>query len=50
MVARLESRLKENPDDVQGQMMAGRSYVALNRVEEARAAYENGTETGPPEP
>ena len=40
MVARLESRLKENPDDVQGQMMAGRSYVALNRLEEAQAAYE----------
>ncbi len=40
MVARLETRLKENPDDVQGQMMAGRSYMALNRVEEAKAAYE----------
>ena len=40
MVARLEARLKENPDDVQGQMMAGRSYMALNRVEEAKAAYE----------
>ena len=40
MVARLEARLKENPDDVQGQMMAGRSYMALNRVAEAKAAYE----------
>ena len=40
MVARLEARLKENPDDVQGQMMAGRSYMALNRMEEAKAAYK----------
>ena len=40
MVARLEARLKENPDDVQGQMLAGRSYVALDRVEDAKTAYE----------
>ena len=40
MVARLEARLKEHPDDVQGQMMAGRSYMALNRAEEAISAYE----------
>ena len=40
MVARLEARLKENPDDVQGQMMAGRSYMALNRVDDAKKAYE----------
>ena len=40
MVARLEARLKENPDDVQGQMMAGRSYMALDRIEDATKAYE----------
>ena len=40
MVARLEARLKKNPDDVQGQMMAGRSYMALNRVDDAKKAYE----------
>ena len=40
MVAKLEARLKENPDDVQGQMMAGRSYMALNRVDDAKKAYE----------
>ncbi len=39
MVARLEARLKENPNDVQGQMMAGRSYMALNRIDEAKKAY-----------
>ena len=40
MVARLEARLKENPNDVQGQMMAGRSYMALDRIEDATKAYE----------
>ncbi len=40
MVARLEARLKENPDDVQGQTMAGRSYMAMNRVDDAERAYE----------
>ena len=40
MVARLEARLRENPDDVQGQMLAGRSYMALDRVDDAKKAYE----------
>ena len=40
MVARLEARLKENPDDVQGQMMAGRSYMVLERMDDAKSAYE----------
>ncbi len=40
MVARLEARLRENPDDVQGQMLAGRSYMALDRVDDAKNAYE----------
>ncbi len=40
MVARLEKRLQENPDDLQGQIMAGRSYQALNRLQEAKKAYE----------
>ena len=39
MVARLEARLKENPDDVQGQMMAGRSYMAMSRIDDAKMAY-----------
>ncbi len=39
MVARLEARLKENPDDVEGQMMAGRSYMAMSRIDEAKQAY-----------
>ncbi len=39
MVARLEARLKANPDDVQGQMMAGRSYMAMRRMDDAQKAY-----------
>jgi cytochrome c-type biogenesis protein CcmH len=47
MVARLEERLKENPNDLQGQILAGRSYLALNRVEEAKRAWEKVVELDP---
>lgn len=47
MVARLEARLKENPDDVQGQMMAGRSYMVLERVDDAQKAYAKVLELDP---
>ena len=47
MVARLEARLRENPDDVQGQMLAGRSYMALDRVDDAKNAYEKVLELDP---
>jgi cytochrome c-type biogenesis protein CcmH len=39
MVARLEARLRENPNDLQGQIMAGRSYMALERFEDAQKAW-----------
>ncbi len=39
MVARLEARLKENPDDVEGQLMAGRSYMVMDRMDDAEKAY-----------
>ncbi len=39
MVARLEKRLKENPNNIQDQMMAGRSYMVFERWEEAKAAW-----------
>ncbi|MBI1818794.1 MAG: tetratricopeptide repeat protein [Nitrospirae bacterium] len=39
MVARLEKRLKENPNDLEGQMMAGRSYMTMERWEDARKAW-----------
>ncbi len=47
MVVRLEARLKENPNDVQGQMLAGRSYMAMDRVDEAKKAYEKVLELDP---
>jgi cytochrome c-type biogenesis protein CcmH len=39
MVARLEARLRANPDDLEGQIMAGRSYMALDRLPEAKQAW-----------
>jgi cytochrome c-type biogenesis protein CcmH len=39
MVARLEARLRQNPNDLQGQIMAGRSYLALEQFEDARKAW-----------
>ena len=47
MVAKLETRLKENPDDLQGQIMAGRSYQALDRLPEAKKAWEKVLELDP---
>jgi cytochrome c-type biogenesis protein CcmH len=44
MVARLEERLKRNPDDLQGQLMAGRSYMALERWPEAEKAWRKALE------
>jgi cytochrome c-type biogenesis protein CcmH len=47
MVAKLEKRLKENPDDLQGQIMAGRSYQALGRAAEAQKAWAKVLELDP---
>ncbi|MFQ5579607.1 MAG: tetratricopeptide repeat protein [Nitrospiria bacterium] len=47
MVARLEKRLKENPDDLEGQVMIGRSYVALERWEDAKKAWRKVLELDP---
>ena len=47
MVARLEERLRENPDDLQGQIMAGRSYLALERFEESQQAWIKVLELDP---
>ena len=47
MVAKLEARLKENPDDLQGQIMAGRSYQALGRASEAEKAWAKVLELDP---
>jgi cytochrome c-type biogenesis protein CcmH len=39
MVAKLEKRLHDQPNDVAGWLMLGRSYLALNRLDDAIAAY-----------
>ena len=39
MVARLEARLRERPEDARGWMMLGRSYRVLGRAAEAARAY-----------
>jgi len=40
MVARLEQRLADNPDDIQGWATLGRSYIVLGRPEDALAALD----------
>jgi cytochrome c-type biogenesis protein CcmH len=47
MVARLEARLKENPNDLQGQIMAGRSYMALERPADAMRAWTKVVDLDP---
>jgi cytochrome c-type biogenesis protein CcmH len=39
MVAKLEARMKEAPDDIKGWTMLGRSYLALERTDDAVRAY-----------
>jgi cytochrome c-type biogenesis protein CcmH len=39
MVAKLEKHLRDNPNDLQGQIMAGRSYMTLQRIDDARRAW-----------
>jgi len=39
MVSRLENRLKTDKDDVEGWLMLARSYMYLQRFQEARQAY-----------
>ena len=39
MVAKLERHMKEAPDDLTGWLLLGRSYLALERVDDAIEAY-----------
>jgi len=47
MVARLEERLRANPNDLEGQIMAGRSYMALDRLPDAKQAWTKVVELDP---
>lgn len=44
MVVSLENKLKENPENIQGWNMLGRSYLVLKRFEAAVLAYEKAIE------
>jgi len=50
MVARLEQRLRQNPDDPQGWMMLGRSYAAMNQLQAAREALQQADRRRPDHP
>ena len=43
-VAALEQRLRETPDDEQGWILLGSSYLSLGRPDDARNAYQNALE------
>ena len=47
MVAQLERKLRENPNNLQGQIMAGRSYMTIQRPEDARNAWNKVIELDP---
>ena len=42
MVAGLDEKLRQNPNDPEGWMRLVRSYVVLGRTDEARAALDRG--------
>jgi cytochrome c-type biogenesis protein CcmH len=41
MVSKLESHMKEDPNDLTGWIMLGRSYLALERMDDAIRAYDH---------
>lgn len=50
MVARLAERLKNEPDDLQGWLMLGRSYSVLQEPDKARDAFAKAAELAPNDP
>ena len=46
LTAGLEARLREQPDDAQGWLLLAKSYVYLQRMDEARHAYARAAELG----
>ena len=50
MVHKLAEKLKANPNDPDGWMLLGRSYVIVKRYDEAVAAYDKAAELAPTDP
>jgi cytochrome c-type biogenesis protein CcmH len=50
MVAKLEARLKQQPDDREGWMMLGRAYGVMGRDQEAVGVYRKVLELSPADP
>jgi cytochrome c-type biogenesis protein CcmH len=46
MVSKLEQHMRDHPDDMQGWLMLGRSYMALERPEDAVIAYDHAHRLG----
>ena len=49
MVARLEQHLRDQPDDLKGWLMLGRSYLALDRIRRCRDRLRSCAPSGRPE-
>ncbi|HEY0802611.1 MAG TPA: hypothetical protein VGD54_17375 [Steroidobacteraceae bacterium] len=47
MVAKLEQHLRDDPNDVAGWLMLGRSYAALQRLDDAVTAYDHAHKLRP---
>lgn len=50
MVAGLAARMEQNPGDLKGWLLLGRSYIALQRADEAAAALAHAYELQPDDP
>lgn len=49
-ISSLQARLEENPNDVDGWVLLGQSYTAIDELEEARRAFEQALGLAPEEP
>lgn len=50
MIDRLAAKLRENPDDIDGWKLLGRSYAALSRFDQAAEAFAKATARAPRDP
>lgn len=50
LVAKLAERLEQEPDNIQGWIMLGRSYMAMGQVEQALKSYETAYRLAPDDP